>query len=134
MARVRRRGTDAELRVGRVLRALGHGYRVDVRSLPGSPDFANRRRKWAVFVNGCFWHRHTNCGKAKIPGTNSEFWRAKFSANRRRDAKAVRELRRANFRVIVIWECETLDAERLKERFSKVLEPRRVDMAETVDH
>ena len=123
LARVRQRGTAAELAVGVVLRRLGLSYRKNVRSLPGSPDFANRRRRWAVFVQGCFWHAHTGCRRATTPKANREFWIAKFARNRSRDAEAVRALRRMGFRVVLIWECELEDAER---HLSKVLEASRV--------
>ena len=63
----------------------GSPYRKNVRSLPGSPDFANKSRKWAVFVHGCFWHRHTGCRRATTPNANRDFWLAKFVANRTRD-------------------------------------------------
>src|SRR5437762_9074643 len=82
MSRVRQRGTDAELAVAAALRQLGISYRLNVTSLPGSPDFANRRRKWTVFVHGCFWHQHTGCKRATVPKTNADFWRDKFHANR----------------------------------------------------
>jgi DNA mismatch endonuclease, patch repair protein len=128
MARVRQRGTAAEIAVAAVLRNLGCGYRLNVRSLPGSPDFANRKRQWAIFVHGCFWHHHTGCTRATIPKANAVFWREKFEANRKRDAKAIRSLRRANFRVVTIWECETARFASLEARLSKVLKSRRVDV------
>lgn len=107
MSRVRQRGTEAELAVAAALRKLGMGYRLNVTSLPGSPDFANRRMGWAIFVHGCFWHQHTGCKRATIPKTNQDFWRDKFSTNRIRDARAIRELRNLGFRVSLIWECQT---------------------------
>ena len=61
----RRRPDAPELATRAILRSLGFYYRVRNRDLPGSPDIANRRRKWAVFVNGCFWHGHKNCPKTK---------------------------------------------------------------------
>lgn len=131
LGKVRQAGTAAELRVGRILRKLGHAYRKNVRKLPGSPDFANRAAGWAVFVNGCFWHRHTGCRRATTPKANREFWLAKFARNRQRDAAAVKALRAAGFRVVIVWECR-LDA--AEARLSKVLEPRRVDVAEPIDH
>jgi DNA mismatch endonuclease Vsr len=134
MARVRQRGTAAELEVAALLRELGHNYRLNVRSLPGSPDFANRTRKWAIFVQGCFWHQHTGCVRATIPKTNETFWCAKFEANRRRDARAIRSLRREGFRVVTIWECQTERLGPLRARLSKVLEPRSVNMRQTIDH
>lgn len=134
MSRVRQRGTAAELVVGTLLRSLGVSYRLNVKALPGSPDFANRKRRWAIFVHGCFWHHHRGCKRATVPKTNETFWREKFAANRARDAKAVRALRGAGFRVAIVWECETLDPPTLGDRLSKVLETRRVDVSEPIDH
>lgn len=134
MARVRQRGTAAEVAVAIVLRGLGHRYRLNVRRLPGSPDFANSTRRWAVFVHGCFWHHHTGCKRATIPKANETFWREKFAANRKRDANAVQRLRAARFRVALIWECQTFDVDRLGSRLSKVLESCGPDVAEAIDH
>jgi DNA mismatch endonuclease (patch repair protein) len=131
MRRVRQKGTAAEAAVGRALRALGFAYRKNVRALTGSPDFANRRRRWAVFVQGCFWHRHTGCRRATTPKANQDFWLEKFTRNRARDAAAVRALRRMGFRVVLVWECRV---EVAAPRLSKVLEAGRVDVPETVDH
>jgi DNA mismatch endonuclease (patch repair protein) len=113
MSRVRQRGTEAELAVGAVLRQLGISYGLNVTSLPGSPDFANRRMRWAIFVHGCFWHRHTGCKRATVPKTNEDFWRDKFLTNRVRDARAIRDLRRFGFRVSLVWECQTEDPDGL---------------------
>lgn len=109
MKRVRRSRTRAEELVGRALRAAGLSYRRNVRKLPGSPDFANRAARWALFVNGCFWHHHKGCHRGTVPKSNECFWRDKFAANRRRDAKAMRELRHAGFKVVLVWECEIMD-------------------------
>jgi len=112
MAAVGQSGTAPELMVRSIAREAGLFYRVKNRDLPGSPDLANRTRRWAIFVNGCFWHGHKNCTKTKsgssprIPRTNAEFWRDKLLANRSRDAVAIRALRSRGFRVLVIWECE----------------------------
>lgn len=128
MARVRQKGTASELRVGKALRDVGVTYRLNVKSLPGSPDFANKSRKWALFVNGCFWHHHTGCRKATIPKTNISFWIDKFRSNRARDVKAIRALRERGYRVMVVWECQTSLAENMKHRLSKISESRRVDV------
>ena len=121
MARVRQRGTAPELVVASILRDLGLPYRLNVRALAGSPDFSNRRRRWAVYVHGCFWHRHTGCRHATMPKANAAFWRDKFATNRRRDAKAIRSLRREGFRVVLVWECETRETGRLRARLAKAL-------------
>jgi DNA mismatch endonuclease (patch repair protein) len=111
MSRVRRRGTSAEIVVGRALRNLGAAYRKNVKALAGQPDFANRSARWAVFVNGCFWHRHTGCRRATLPKSNAVFWAAKLDLNRKRDAAAIRRLRAQGFTVAVVWECRLRGAE-----------------------
>ena len=117
LGRVRQRRTAPEEAVAAALRALGLAYRRNVKSLPGSPDFANVRRRFAIFVNGCFWHRHTGCRRATVPKNNRDFWLDKFAANRRRDAAAVRALRAMGFRVLIVWECELATvADRLARR------------------
>jgi DNA mismatch endonuclease (patch repair protein) len=73
-----------------------------------------------VFVNGCFWHRHTGCSRATVPKANNAFWLQKFAANRTRDARAVRALRRRGFRVAIVWECEVGEAET---KLRRALEP-----------
>lgn len=110
LGRVKQTRTAPEEIVAETLRALGIAYRRNVRGLPGSPDFANKRRRFAIFVNGCFWHRHTGCRRATIPKNNRDFWVAKFATNRKRDADRIRELRRAGFRVLLIWECDVDEA------------------------
>lgn len=131
MRRIRQKDTAAEIRVALALRSLGASYRKNVRTLPGSPDFANQKRKWAIFVNGCFWHGHKGCKRATVPKANNAFWIEKFARNRSRDAKAVRALRRAGFRVAVVWECEI---DRIQPRLLKVLEARRVNVGKAIDH
>jgi DNA mismatch endonuclease, patch repair protein len=125
MGRVRQNGTTPELAVAGALRDLGLSYRKNVRSLPGAPDFANRRRRWAVFVNGCYWHHHS-CGRGTTPVRNREFWAAKFVANRLRDATAIRSLRRQGFRVVVIWECQSRDPVTMRKRLSAIPGARQV--------
>src|SRR4051794_31843379 len=95
MSAVKQSKTVPELKVRKVLRVLGFGFSVHNRNLPGSPDLANRRRRWAVFVHGCFWHGHKNCLRAssRRPRSNAAFWEEKFHENRQRDAKACRKLR-----------------------------------------
>lgn len=107
MAKIRQRGTSPELVVRAALHQLGLRYRTHNRDLPGSPDLANRRRRWAVFVHGCYWHRHESCPRATTPRTNRAFWEAKFQRNVQRDANAVLALQRLGYRVLVVWECET---------------------------
>lgn len=109
MAGVRQSGTKAELLVRVAARKLGLRYRTVNKDLPGSPDLANRSRHWAVFVHGCFWHRHPDCSRATTPKRNREFWVAKFEANLRRDRASLEQLEQLGFGVVVVWECEAED-------------------------
>ncbi|MCH9687374.1 MAG: very short patch repair endonuclease [Deltaproteobacteria bacterium] len=107
MANIRRVGTKPELVVRKILSGLGLRYRLSNRDLPGTPDLANRRHAWAVFVHGCFWHRHRGCRLATTPKRNREFWQAKFDRNIARDRRVIRELKATGYDVVVIWECQT---------------------------
>lgn len=124
MAGIRQKGTKIETQVATVLRELGLHYRRNVRNLPGSPDFANSSRCWAIFVNGCFWHHHTSCRKATLPKSNTEFWKSKFRANRQRDANAITELRVKGYKVVVVWECQV---EYVQRKLGKILEAGRIN-------
>ena len=121
LGRIRQHGTSAELAVRSALHALGARFRTRNRDLPGSPDVANRSRRWAVFVHGCFWHRHQGCARTTTPTRNREFWQAKFDANVARDARVVDELRRRGYAVLVVWECETPRPDELRKRLSAFL-------------
>lgn len=116
LGRVRQKGTTPELAVRSVLRLLGAHYRTSNRDLPGSPDVANRAGRWAIFVHGCFWHRHTGCRRTTTPSRNRDFWLAKFAGNVARDARAIASLEAMGFSVLVLWECETTDPAALQAR------------------
>jgi DNA mismatch endonuclease, patch repair protein len=107
MARVRGRDTKPEVTVRRALNAMGKRFRLFRRDLPGRPDIVLPRYRLALFVHGCFWHRHEGCRLSSTPKTRGEFWAEKFATNIARDARSVAELRALGWRVGVIWECET---------------------------
>jgi DNA mismatch endonuclease (patch repair protein) len=110
MGRVRQRGTGPELAVRSALHRLGFRFTVRGplnRRLPGRPDIVLPRHRMAVFVHGCFWHRHAGCAKTTTPTTRAEFWQAKFSANMARDERVMAALKTLAWRVLVVWECET---------------------------
>lgn len=124
MRSVRRSGTHVETLVAKALREGNWHYRKNVRSLAGSPDFANKSARWAIFVNGCYWHHHKDCSRATIPKRNVDFWTGKFRDNRTRDARSVRALRRLGYRVIIVWEC---GSETIAEKLSQIPKTRRID-------
>ena len=107
MARVRSKDTQPELRVRQFLHSSGLRYRLHRRDLPGKPDLAFPRAKVAIFVHGCFWHRHRHCPKTRTPKSHIAFWKEKFAANIGRDRKNARQLRRQGWTVLIIWECQT---------------------------
>jgi len=111
MKRVRQEGTAPELRVRKALTSIGARYRVNVRGLPGRPDIANRKRRKAIFVHGCFWHFHSECGRGQIPTRNRDFWEGKLRANRARDDAKREALKSSGFKVLIVWECELEEAE-----------------------
>lgn len=106
MKRVRRRHTKPEIDLRKVLWSRGLRYRCNVAGLPGSPDVANQRQSWAIFVNGCFWHGHQGCKRSTTPKRNATFWEEKIAANRQRDEAKIIALRRLGFEVVTVWECE----------------------------
>lgn len=122
MSRVRQSGTTPELVVRHLLTDIGARYRLNVKSLPGSPDIANKRAGVAIFVHGCFWHRHPGCAKTTTPNRNEGFWRDKFRANQARDRTKAEQLRRRGFRVLIVWECETEEPVRLCARLRRFWE------------
>ena len=91
--------------VRRALHAMGYRFRTHVREFPGRPDLVFTKRHVAIFVHGCFWHRH-GCKKTYVPKTRDEFWREKFAGNVSRDRLNESLLAEAGWRVLVIWECE----------------------------
>ncbi|MCF7221606.1 very short patch repair endonuclease [Marilutibacter chinensis] len=109
MKAVRGRNTEPELRVRRVLHAMGCRFRLHRNDLPGTPDIALPRHRKIVLVHGCFWHGHEGCRRATIPTNNADTWREKIQANQFRDRRNIAELRALGWDVLVVWECETPD-------------------------
>lgn len=74
-----------------------------------------------MFVNGCFWHRHTNCRRATTPKTRIDFWEEKFESNVARDARNIADLEKLGWECLTIWECETTNEELLEKRLQGFL-------------
>ncbi|HEX4764924.1 MAG TPA: very short patch repair endonuclease [Lichenihabitans sp.] len=121
MARVRGKNTTPEMLVRRAAHALGYRFRLHPKQLPGRPDLVFPSRRKAIFVHGCFWHRHLGCRMASMPKTRAEFWSTKFEQNVRRDAAAIEALESTGWKVLVIWECETRDEAGLRRTLDKFL-------------
>jgi DNA mismatch endonuclease (patch repair protein) len=121
MSAVRARDTQPELVVRRLVHSLGYRYRLYRKDLPGSPDLAFISRRKAIFVHGCFWHRHTKCSRGRVPQTNTPFWLSKMKKNVDRDASVMRRLRSAGWKVLVLWECRLEDEVGLRREIVRFL-------------
>ena len=121
MSRIRGRDTGPELSVRSLLHRMGFRFRVHRRDLPGTPDIVLPKYRTVVFVHGCFWHRHAGCKYAYTPKSRVDFWLRKFEENVARDRKARRQLKAVGWQVIVVWECQTRDHEKLRERLLRFL-------------
>ncbi len=120
MAAVRTKHTAPEMRVRKYLHAVGLRFRLHVRALPGAPDIVLPKYRTVIFVHGCFWHQHARCPKAKLPTTNQTFWSEKLSGNARRDRLTKQALQREGWNVLIVWECETRDPQRLARTVEQV--------------
>ncbi|MGV1758888.1 very short patch repair endonuclease [Rhizobium sp. A22-96] len=116
MSRVRGKDTTPEMRVRKAAHSLGFRYRLHRRDLPGKPDLCFPKRKIAIFVHGCFWHRHKGCRKASLPKSRTEYWCQKFASNVERDERTEAALVALGWKVHVIWECQTKSEVELRER------------------
>ena len=105
MAAIKSRRTKPELFLRHELFMKGYRFRVNVNYIPGHPDLFLRKYNLAIFVNGCFWHRHSNCKFSYVPKSNDEFWKSKFEANTQRDLKVKTELEQKGIRQMIVWEC-----------------------------
>ena len=105
MSRIRGKNTAPEMIVRGYLWRAGFRFRLHSTALPGKPDLALGRFGAAVFIHGCFWHRHEGCPFYRLPKTRSEFWDEKLRGNQLRDVKAVNALAGAGWRVGIVWEC-----------------------------
>ena len=120
MSRIRGRDTKPELILRKALHRAGYRYRLRS-ALAGRPDLVLPRYNAAIFVHGCFWHRHKHCEFAYTPKSRLDFWQRKFDDNVARDVRVRRALKRLGFKVIVVWECElrreiTLTLSRIERR------------------
>lgn len=105
MAAIRGRNTKPELLIRQWLYDKGYRYRLNMKEIPGHPDLFLRKYNTAVFVNGCFWHRHSNCKFAYTPKSNIEFWTKKFDGNIKRDGEIRGVLENQRIKCLIIWEC-----------------------------
>ena len=105
MSKIKSKDTKPELYIRKKLFSLGFRYRLQKKINGTKPDIVLKKYKLCIFINGCFWHQHSNCKLSYIPKTNKLFWKKKFQNNKNRDKKNYNILRNTGWRILVIWEC-----------------------------
>ena len=122
MALVRSKDTKPELAIRSLVHGMGFRYRLHGNKLPGRPDLVFPAGRKAIFVHGCFWHRHRGCKLARIPKSRVRFWKEKLEGNRRRDTQNIARMRRLWWSSLVVWECQLGKLESLSRRIRNFLE------------
>ena len=108
MAAIKGRDTRPEMLVRKLLHRFGYRFRLHRRDLPGRPDIVLPGRRIAIFVHGCFWHRH-GCTNSILPRTRAEWWSAKLARNVERDGENIGKLEALGWKPLIVWECELRD-------------------------
>ena len=121
MSRIKGANTKPEVRVRSILHRMGYRFRLHRKDLPGKPDIVLPKYETVLFVHGCFWHRHPECRFAYTPKSRVAFWKKKFLRNVERHHEVKEQLTELGWRVIVVWECETKDEDKLWELLESVL-------------
>lgn len=121
MSKIRSRDTQPEIKLRSFLHKAGYRFRKNVKKLPGTPDIVLPKYKAVIFVHGCFWHKHDCKHGWKQPKTNTQYWKSKIDRNVARDKKNIQELIREGWKVLIIWECETMDLEKLSNTIDRFL-------------
>jgi DNA mismatch endonuclease, patch repair protein len=122
MRQVRSRDTVPEMIVRRLVFGMGYRYRLHSKDLPGKPDLVFPKRKKVIFVHGCFWHGHEGCKRARLPGTNREYWSAKIERNLKRDQQTLLQLSSLGWKSLVIWECALQNASNVTSMIEEFLD------------
>jgi len=111
MSGIRSSNTEPEVLTRKALHKLGYRFRLDSKVGKIKPDIVLRSLKAAIFTHGCYWHQHECCKLAYSDRDYADKWKKKFEDNRQRDQRVLKQLNEAGWRVAVIWECATRDAE-----------------------
>lgn len=120
MSQISGKNTKPELAVRKTLFQLGYRFRLHDKTLPGSPDIVLKRIKTAIFVNGCFWHKH-DCGKNVSPNENPVFWSKKLKENVNRQKTNITKLKLLGWKPLILWECQINKSNRLENTLLKRL-------------
>jgi len=120
MSHISGKNTKPEIIIRKIAHSLGFRFRLHKKDLPGKPDIAFPKYKKIIFVNGCFWHGHKNCNRAKLPTTNKMFWKNKIESNKKKDKSNYIRLKKLGWAYLVIWQCQIKSKD--KEKISKKID------------
>jgi len=123
MRKIGPKNSKQELFIRKLVSSLGYKFCLHVNDLPGKPDIVFPRHKRVIFINGCFWHGHSRCTRAKLPKTNRKFWASKIAGNMRNDRKIYRKLKVLGWKYLILWQCDIKMStnNRLKDRIKRLL-------------
>jgi len=120
MSGIRSNNTKPEILTRKALHRLGYRYKLDSKVGKIKPDVVLRSIKVAVFAHGCYWHQHEGCKLAYSDRKYSDLWKKKFNDNMTRDIRVTEQLLKREWRVAVIWECATRNAEVFEKEISNL--------------
>ena len=120
MSTIRGKNTKPEIKIRKIIWSRNKRYRIHDRTIFGTPDISNKKRRLAVFIDGCFWHGCSRCYKE--PQTNTEFWRTKIKNNRERRKKVISKLKVEGWNIMEFWEHEiNQDSKAIARKIVKML-------------
>jgi DNA mismatch endonuclease (patch repair protein) len=115
MRAVKSADTRPEMKVRRLLHAMGYRYRLHRKDLPCKPDIVFPARRKVIFIHGCFWHGHDCKRGARLPKSNREYWRKKIARNMERDRRCLSDLAKEGWKCLVLWECGLSEDEKIRQ-------------------
>lgn len=121
MSRIRSKDTKPEKIVRSLLHKNGYRFRLHNKNLPGRPDIILKKYGTVIFCHGCFWHQHPGCKRATIPKSNTKYWIPKLERNVSRFNNVQEKLLKLGWRIMIVWECETKDLEKLISKLDTAL-------------
>jgi DNA mismatch endonuclease, patch repair protein len=121
MQSIRAFNTVPERTVRSLLHKLGYRFRLNNKKLPGTPDIVLAKYSTVIFVHGCFWHRHSKCKYSFNPASNVEYWKPKLKRNVERDKENIRDLKKRGWKVIIVWQCELRNPDKLQNRLKRTI-------------
>jgi DNA mismatch endonuclease (patch repair protein) len=122
MRRIGSSATQPELVVRALVKRAGYGgYRFNLSSVLGSPDICWKGRKIAIFVHGCFWHGHDCRHGRRAPSSNTKYWKIKLARNIERDKQSQRALLQQGWHILVIWECQLSQEQKVWQKIKRFM-------------